>query len=190
MIFNFIAIMGLMNMIGGRWPDVIGKDAAIGGRLIFRCVLPGLFAGAAFYEATSSVWMTIYVWMAVTLGSALWFPWGWSFDEISGKYDSIKYPRWVQRIGLNLVPLGIGNSRNRLRGILMKGIRGSFDILTFAMLVAVNPWAWIFWPFTFLQGAVYWACGRIFGEEYGVLSGEAAWGAVRGLLIFMAMGIS
>lgn len=159
MIALFSLLFGLMNAIAGR--GIIPKD-----RLIFRCILPGIVAGIY-----TDSW---YVWFATTTGSALWYPWGWSFDEINGTYDPNKYPRWIQRIGLHFVPI---NGNNKLRGIIIKGIRGGFDILTFCLLA--NP----LYPFTLLMGAVYWVSGKIVPTSYAVMMGEFLWGCIRGFII-------
>jgi hypothetical protein len=39
------------------------------------------------------------------------------------------------------------------------------------------------------MGAVFWTAGRVVEEKLAVLSGEIAWGAVRGLLIYIALGV-
>ncbi|MDX2074714.1 MAG: hypothetical protein SFX19_10200 [Alphaproteobacteria bacterium] len=186
---NFIVIMAITNALGGRWEDVYGlKDNSGPGRLIFRCVLPGILAGVVAWEGTGSWINAGWVWFAVTAGSALWFPFGWSFDEINGQYDPNKYPRWVRSIALNIVPISVSASHNRLRGIIMKGIRGGFDILTFVLLTAVNPYALLWSPGTLLQGVAYWTCGRIV-KRPAILLAEAVWGGCRGYLIYQAMGL-
>ena len=179
---SFIFSIAICNFIGGRFGAFLSdSESRCSGRLIFRCVIPGLIA----LGATGSIW----VWLAVTVGSALWFPWGWSFDEITGNYDSKKYHSFVRHIGELLFP-NFDIKSNKKRGILMKGIRGAYDAGTFGLLSFINPLAMIFWIPTFLMGAVYWACGKILGEErYPVAAAEFAWGAIRGLLIYLAIGL-
>ena len=172
---NLILLFSITNCIGGRAEDVFGKLAFKRlGALIFRCILPGVIAGAY-----ADSW---YVWMAVTAGSALWFPFGWSFAEISGIPDD-KYPKWLQSLAKKIVP---DDSRVIPRAIAAKGIRGSFDILTFILLTAVNHHAMLYWLGTFAMGAIYWLCGRI-SQSKAVPLAELSYGAWRGLLIGMVI---
>jgi len=134
----FIALMAISNMLGGRWEN-IWPASPINGRLLWRCIAPGLFAGLYALQSHDVI-TSLFVWIAVTAGSALWFPWGWSFEEIHGERDLTKYPAWVRWIGYQIMPYNEANiKRDKLRGALIKGIRGSFDILTFALLSAINP---------------------------------------------------
>ena len=180
----FILLMGITNYVGGRTIDIVGKIPA--SRAIFRCIIPALLAGALIFLTTNMIDKTIYAMLAVGFGSALWFPWGWSFDEINGAYDAGKYPNWVQKIGLWVYPLDILPSTNKKRGILMKGTRGAFDILTFSLLSISNPWDMFFWLPTFTMGIIYWLSGKI-NYAKAVPHAEFAYGCLRGFLIGMAL---
>lgn len=173
---NFILNMAMMNMLGGRWDD-ISKSGD--GRFIFRCALPALAAGAYalnFFPFVTVLW----IWFSVLAGSALWFPWGWSFDEITGEYSPNKYPAWLRKIGLYFFPDTMYRAQNIRRGILMKGIRGMYDIATFGLLAFVSPAALLLWPLTGIMGVIYWLCGS-------VIVAESVYGAWRGLLIALAI---
>lgn len=177
---NFIFNIGLLNMLGGRWDNIAPNSFE--GRLWFRCLLPGALAGIVALDHGGV--MAGFVWLGVSAGSAIWFPWGWSFDEITGKYDPTKYPHWVQRIGLRFFPADELERTNRARGMLMKGIRGGFDMMTYIILFPINPWAPVIGLCSFAMGFVYWACGRIVPEERGpVTLAEFIWGLCRGAMI-------
>lgn len=185
----FIMFFALCNMIGGRWKDVAGAGAT-GGRVIFRVVLPALAAAGVCYSLSDTA-TAIYVLFAVGAGSAVWAVPGHAFEEINGKQDHFKYPLFIRQVGLYLVPLNgraeTQEASNRLRGVVKKGLRGAYDLVTFVLLMAINPLSIFLWLFCFLQGAVFWLAGRIFGTTHGVLAGEAMWGGVRGALIWLAL---
>lgn len=187
--FSSILALAIANMLGGRWESIAGVGAKYG-RVLFRCVLPGLVAGAAAYEAGLNF---LGAWFAVTVGSALWFPWGWSFDEITGQFSRDKYPAWVRKIGLHFFPdvtdYDQSTKNNRRRGMLMKGIRGAFDLGTFLLLIPLNGWALIWWVPTFGMGLVYGASRFVVPAAYTVMASEFAWGAIRAFLIFKGMGL-
>jgi len=190
-LFSFL--IGICNMIGGRLDDVYGTPDPFNGRLIFRCVIPGIASGLFANELGFDILHSVYAWLAVTAGSALWFCFGWSFDEVTGLYDPDKYPRWIQWIGTLLVPITVpasttaSSSRNKLRGVIMKGFRGLFDIATFALLMYLNPHAIYLLPVCATMGAVYWFAGVIAPAGKGVLFAEFMYGCIRGLNI--ALGI-
>lgn len=179
-------LVGMLNMIGGRFDDVYGMSK-FPSRLFFRCIFPGVIASLFAHVAGLPIWDCLYVQFAVTAGSALWFPWGWSFDEITGQYDPAKYPHWIQAIGVHLFPVDNMASTNRRRGIVMKGLRGLFDILTFALLAYVHPLAGFLWPLTFAQGVIYWLCGKFSPAGHAVWFGELVYGMWRGALIAIAI---
>lgn len=183
---NAIINMALLNLLGGR--DVLGENSP-NDRLIFRCLLMGIIPPVYMYEHGYDLATAAYVWLAATAGSAFWFPWGWSFDEITGKYDALKYPRWIKAIGISIVPLSDRVSRNRLRGIIMKGLRGSYDLLTFSLLAAVNIYAPLWWLGTFLMGLIYHITIYVAPQRYAVSLGEVLYGAWRAFLILKAMGV-
>lgn len=184
---SFIIAMGFANMIGGRADDFFG-EGRVSGRLIGRCILPAIMAAGLAYELGGSLYFVAYVCFAVGAGSALWFPWGWNFDEIDGKYSAFKYKLWIQKIGLYLVPLDNRATSNRLRGIIMKGLRsGVFDVLTFALLAPFDLWIFALWFGTFSMGFVYWMAGRILPAPYSVALGELMYGCLRAFLIGIAV---
>lgn len=186
--FSFIIAMGFSNLIGGRSKAIFGdNDFLIRDAAIFRCILPAIMSAALAYDVSGDIAFSVYVLFAVGAGSALWFPWGWSFDEITEKYTAFRYPRWLQRLGLNLCPLDNKSSTNRKRGILMKGVRGAFDIATFALLAPFNPMVMLLWLGTFSMGLVYWLAGKILPQPYSVALGELLYGCLRGLLIGSAI---
>lgn len=174
---SLVLLIGVLNAVGGRWQDVAGKGAKCG-RLIFRCILPGVLMGAYAHS--------FYVWFAVTVGSALWYAPGWSHDEITGQFDRKKYPNWVRRIGLHFFSDNHRVKQNRKRGMLMKGIRGGYDVLTFALLSYVNLWAIVLVVPTLLMGVVYWMAGR-FMPTQSVLIAEFVWGCARAMLLVLAV---
>lgn len=180
--FALALAFGLSNAIGGRWKDIAGIGAS-SGRLMFRCILPAILCG---FDAMENGVSPLHVFLAVLIGSAVWFPKGWSFTEITGVDDPAKYPSWVRKIGLWAYPEDISASTNRKRAIVMKGIRGMFDGVTFGLLAFINPMALVLWLGTGLMGVVYWASGRIVPQKYSVLLGEFAYGAYRGALIKLA----
>lgn len=177
--------MALSNLLGGR--NVYG-DKVSAERLVFRCILPGIFAAAYTYDKQQSLAVIIFVWLSVTVGSALWFAPNWSFDEITGKYDATKYPAFIRWVGLKLFPLNVSAKRNRARGIVTKGLRGGFDIVTFGLLTIINPIAPLWWLGTLLMGLIYHLAMRAFKEEFSVPAAEPIYGAWRGFLIVKAMG--
>lgn len=184
--YNFIANIALMNMLGGRFASLFGDDDPRNGRLIFRCLLPGL--AAAFFAAGFShhFLQSACIGAMVMAGSGFWFVFGWSHDEITGEYDPNKYPAFIQRIGLRLFPINASIATNRKRGIVMKGIRGLYDIFTFGLLAIFNPAIMLLWPATAAMGLVYWLGGHIAGR-YGVMCAEFLYGIWRGVLIAWAI---
>jgi len=171
----FIIAIALANVIAGRVEDVFGANLPYK-RLwvaLFRCIIPGVLA-------LDHGW---YAGLSVAVGSVLWFAYGWSFAEITGVEDDTKYPHWLQWLAKKIVP---NDNKVKLRAIIAKGIRGSFDILTFAMLTAINPYAIFLWLGTFSMGLVYYICGKFFGSR-SVAVAELTYGAVRGLLINLAL---
>lgn len=182
----FSFIMGLMNMLGGRFEDV-NPTFPMDGRLLFRCLLPGIFAGVFDYGYDGGIIAAIYVWAAVTTGSALWFSPNWSFDEITGVYSPSKYPLFIRKIGLSIVPLINTPASNRLRGIIMKSMRGLYDLVTFLALYPINPIAPLFLVGTILMGPIYWTMGKLFPSGSPVADAEFWEGCLRGGLIGMAI---
>ncbi len=186
---GFLAILiGLMNQIGGRFADILpGKK--INGRLIFRCILPGIYAGL-FSLAYGFPWVNaLWDGVAVMAGSALWFSPGWSFDEISGEYDMHKYPGFIQSIGLGFFPYDSLPATNKKRAIIMKGMRGMFDIGTFSLLSIFHHHALAYFPLTASMGLIYYLAGRLRPGAQAVLVAETAYGDIRGLLIALAISI-
>ena len=184
--FNLAIGVGAANVIGGRADDVFGVGKVPASRCIFRCILPAILAGLFAFTISESYAFAIYSCFAVGAGSALWFPWGWSFDEINGGYDANKYPNWVQKIGLWVYPLDAFTSTNKERGILMKGIRGAFDIATFALLAPFNIHILYLWLPTFSMGLFYYFAGKI-NQKNAVPLAEFAYGSFRGALIATAI---
>lgn len=182
----FALIFGIMNMLGGRFSDV-DPTFPLDGRLVFRCLLPGICAGLFALGYGFIWWKALYAWATVTAGSALWYSPGWSFDEITGIWSPDKYPAIMRRFGLWLVPNINSPKANRLRGIILKAIRGLFDVVTFASLFYLNPLAPAFLPGTMSMGPVYWLSGRLSITSAAVLNAEFAYGLVRGLLIGLAL---
>lgn len=172
---SLILAFALSNCIAGRIEDITGK---LNNKRLYvaflRVVVPALAAGSF-----ASSW---YVGLAVLIGSAFWFPWGYSFSEINGVEDN-KYPKWVREIGYAWFPPDLSSDSTRKRGILMKGIRGGYDILTFALLIPVGGWGALHWFGTLLMGVIYWACGRIFPARFSGITAELAYGGWRGFLI-------
>lgn len=186
-LINFALAVGWSNVIGGRADDVFGRDVfPIRAATIFRCILPAIFAAMLAFTISESYIFAAYTCFAVGVGSALWFPWGWSFDEIHGGYSADKYPAWLRKIGLSLYPLDAFKSTNRERGILMKGIRGAFDIATFVLLAPFNPQVMLLWLPTFSMGLVYYMAGK-FHAQNPVAWAEFYYGCLRGLLIGTAI---
>jgi len=178
--------MGILNMLGGRWDDVM-PNSPFSGRLVFRCLMPGVLAGWLAHMVGYTPIQEILAWAAVTIGSGLWYPFGWSFDEITGGYDTTKYPAWIQKIGRTFVSVPSTPHGNRQRGIVMKGLRGGFDIVTFAGLYFINPLAPYFFAGTLLMGYVYWLCGRLVPQQNAVETAEFTYGIWRGMLIGLAV---
>lgn len=177
---------GVANTIGGRADDVFGAGRFPASRAIFRCIVPAVFSAAFALFISKDYSFSAYVLLAVGIGSAMWFPWGWSFDEITGQYSAYKYPLWMQKIGLRVFFTDGRKSTNRKRGILLKGIRGSFDIFTFALLSPLNPWIMLLWLPTFSMGLIYWICGKIFSKS-PVAWAEFFYGTLRFALIGTAI---
>lgn len=187
--FNAVLAFALTNLMAGRWKDVLGIPDYDGDRWVvalLRCVLPGLIAGN-FALGHSDVQTAALIWLAVTAGSALWFPWGWSFDESTGDHDVNKYPSWIQWVGTRVFPADGLPETNKRRGILMKGIRGGFDILTFALLSFFTPWAMVLWLGTLTMGLHFWACAKLLPGHMSVAIAEFSYGITRGLLICSAV---
>lgn len=185
----FSLLFGIMNMLGGRF-DSVDPTFTLDGRLLFRCLLPGLCSGAFALCLGFVWWKALYVLAAVMAGSALWFAPGWSFDEITGQWSPGKYPAFMRRFGLWLVPGIISSSSNRLRGMILKAIRGLYDALTFGSLYLVNPAAPVYLVGTVMMGPIYWACGRLFPKGAPVLDAEFFEGCFRGALIGMAISFN
>lgn len=186
--YSFIIAMGLTNMLGGRWSDVWGGNFFMNPRMFWRAIMPGVLAGLAALEhfpriGIESEW-ALYVWAVVTIGSLCWYPHNWSFEEISGVHDPAKYPSWLRRFAYWLVPINSTEAGSRLRGIILKGGRGMFDVVTFLLLLPLNTYAMAYWLATFLMGAIYWAVSRIVpGAQRDVLVAEDVYGMWRGFLI-------
>lgn len=190
---NFIILMGVLNMLGGRWSDVAGDDFPINGRLLLRCIATGIAGGAYALDSGMAVDMSFFVGFSVMAGSALWYPFGWSFSEQHGVDDPGKYPSLVRKVGKWVFPVDPNNpadrTQTRKRGILMKGLRGMFDVLTFGLLAFINPWALLWFLGTFLMGLIYYLVSRVVsGTRYDVMAGEDVYGMWRGFLIAKAIG--
>lgn len=185
-IAEFSVLMGLMNMLAGRFDD-IDPHFPIDGRLFFRCIMPGICSGFFALGVGHAWYWAIYTWAGVTAGSALWFAPGWSFDEITGGWSPNKYPAFMRRFALWLIPNISDPARNRARGTLLKAIRGLYDVVTFAALYAINPAA----PFnllgSILMGPIYWLMGQIFPNGAPVCDAEFWEGCLRGILIGSAI---
>jgi hypothetical protein len=179
----YIITLGILNCIGGR-----GKDAGMDhlSKVAFRFLLPV----AATMVYCHYIGLDPYRVVIATLGTAfaygLWFPWGWSFDEITGGYDAKKYPAIVQNIGLHLYPLDHLQSTNRKRGIIMKGLRGLYGYPGFILLaVYLNPLSLLYGLIWGLQGVVYWLYRDLDGKA--VLMAEIADGMVKATAIGMIL---
>lgn len=170
----------LTNMLGGRFEDVWGEKPPINGRLFFRVIMPAVIL-ASVASDTHSIGITAYVFLAIILGSLVWFSIGWSFEEQHGQPDPTKYPKIVRAFSYKIWPEDGTLHTNRLRGIFLKGFRGLYDLLTFILLLPINKYALFYWPLTFSMGAVYWFVGKIVPKvRQDVLTAEAAYGYVRG----------
>jgi hypothetical protein len=193
-VINFIILMGILNMLGGRWSDVAGDDFPINGKLLMRCIASGVAAGGLALDSGMGAGVSAYIASAVMAGSALWYPFGWSFAEQHGVDDPAKYPKLVRKIGHWIFPVDLANpadrTQTRRRGIVMKGLRGAFDILTFGLLSFINPWALAWFFGTLLMGLIYYLASRVVsGTRYDVMFGEDVYGMWRGFLIAKAMGL-
>lgn len=191
---NFIILIGILNMLGGRWADLVGENFPINGRLLLRCLATGVAAAGYALDSHMALGTSLYIGFAVMAGSALWYPFGWSFAEQNGVDDPKKYPSWVRKVGYWAFPIDAANpadrTQTRKRGILMKGIRGMFDILTFALLAFINPLALAWFFGTLLMGVVYYLVSRVVkGTRYDVMVGEDVYGMWRGFLIAKAIGV-
>lgn len=191
---NYIILMGIMNMLGGRWSDLVGDEFPINGRLLLRCIASGIVSGVYAFDSGMGFEISSLVGIAVMIGSALWYPFGWSFAEQHGVDDPKKYPALVRKIGHWVFPIDPQNTADRTqarkRGMLMKGMRGMFDVLTFGLLSFINPWALLWFFGTFLMGIIYYIASRITkGSRYDVMTGEQAYGMWRGFLIAKAIGV-
>ena len=154
----YILGLSLLNCLGGR-----GKDVGVRhwGKFFFRFLLPVAATFAYCHYSGFDTYRVFIILLGTALAYGLWFPWGWSFDEIDSRYDPNKYHRFVRLIGLKLYPLDNLKSTNRKRGIVMKCLRGMYGYPGFIML------AWYFNPLALLygfawgtQGIVYWLVGR------------------------------
>lgn len=187
-----ILLIAISNVIAGRWKDVFGipddKDVK-GGRLVtlfFRCVIPAL----VLYSLGG--WC---IGLATLIGMLAWAAPGWSFDEITGQFDSNKYPTIIRKIGLYFVPVaGTGeepsvvSATNKLRGVIMKGIRGAYILPAFAMFTAVNPYALLWWLGSFSMGICYWIGGSS-KSKYAVMVGEFITGFLFSILLINGAGL-
>lgn len=187
-----ILLIAICNVIAGRWKDLLGipdsKDVK-GGRqitLFFRCVIPAavLWSMAGWYAG-----------LATLIGVGLWASFGWSFDEITGQYSTGKYHGFVRKIGLYFVPIAgtgepndIAEAQNKLRGVIMKGVRGAYSLPAFLLFTAINPYALFWWLGTFSMGICYWLGGG-FKPRYMVMAGEFIYGIVLGFLLMKAAGL-
>lgn len=193
MLFIFSLLMGLMNMLGGRF-DQVDPSFPLDGRLVFRCLLPGVCAGALALALPLPSYDSIVALVSVIAGSVLWYAPGWSFDEISGNWSPDKYPALMRRFGLWVYPQINSPGQNRARGTLLKAIRGMYDILTFTALASINEYAPLLVLGCLMMGPIYRLCGHFAHAPAGqpVLDAEFCYGCWRGLLIGSAIigGIS
>lgn len=182
---SFIFAGAFANVIAGRNYDIFGKEI-IDGRLLFRCIIPAILAASFGYNIDGWT-LAIYSGLFVLAGSALWYAPNWSFDEINGLYDRAKYPRIIRKIGLYFCPDDGRASTNRKRGIITKGFRGAYDILTFGLFFLLNPYALLLWLGTFSMGFFYWLAGKVAPPTATVAFGELIYGGFRMLLIALAI---
>lgn len=181
---NFALNIGLCNMIGGRFGSLLGtaEDETGYGRPIFRCAIPAILSALLCHTFLHAA----LVFLAVAAGSAIWYVFGWSFDEITGRWDKTKYPAIIQWIGRHLLPSDDPAS-NRARGVIMKGLRGGYDGLTYGLLAIPNPFTALLWLPCFAMGTVYWLAGRLVPESHAVMLAEFLYGLLRGSLLYLAI---
>lgn len=182
---EIIAIaFALTNMLGGRFENVWGEKPPFSGRLFFRGIMPGVLLACAASETFNSLAVAAYVFFATLIGSLVWFCFEWSFEEQHGVADPTKYPSVVRKLAYRIWQEDGTYHTNRLRGIFLKGVRGMYDFLTFALLLPINKYALFFWPLTFSMGVIYWAVSKIVpGQRQDVLTAEAGYGFVRGWVL-------
>lgn len=187
-----ILLIAICNVIAGRWKDLFGipdeKDVT-GGRqitLFFRCVIPAIVVW------NMGDW---YVGLSALIGYLVWATPGWSFDEITGQYSPDKYPAIIRKIGLYFVPISGTNdgydertNKNKLRGVIMKGLRGGYSLPAFILFAAVNPYALFWWLGTLSMGICYWI-GGAFKPRYVVMVGELIYGALLAFLMIKGAGL-
>lgn len=178
----FVLLMGIMNMLGGRF-EAVDPYFPLDGRLFFRCIMPGICSGAMAMASGLSFAESLYALAAVGVGSALWYAPGWSFDEITGAWSPEKYPSFMRKTALWIFPDTTSPSQNKRRGTLLKSIRGLYDAITFVGLYPLNHAAPAFAAASALMGPIYWACGRLFPYSAPVLKAEFFEGCLRGILI-------
>jgi hypothetical protein len=185
---SFIFAGAFANVIAGRNYDIFGKEV-IDGRLLFRCILPAILSASFGYEQAGTE-LAIYAGLSVLVGSALWYAPNWSFDEITGQYDDKKYLKFIRKIGQRLYPNDGKANSNRKRGIVTKGFRGAYDILTFGLFSLLNPYAILLWLCTFSMGFFYWFAGKIAPPTATVAFGELMYGLFRMFLIGSAIQLA
>lgn len=182
----YILTLGLLNCLGGR-----GKDAGMDrlSKFAFRFLCPVAATMAYAHYAGSSPLELVILTIGTSIAYGLWFPWGWSFDEITGQHDATKYPAIIQNIGLRLYPYDAFKATNRRRGIVMKGLRGLYGYPGFALLgYYLNPLFLLSGLFWGLQGVIYWLF-RNYGR-FNVLLAEIADGVVKATAIVGVLWIA
>lgn len=184
---NYLIGMALTNMLGGRWGDVWSGKFPINGRMFWRGIMPGILSGFVAFDIFNHVPSALYVWVAVTLGSLFWYCFGWSFEEITGTPDPTKYPKWIRWIGYSLFPNNDKIARNQQRGMVMKGLRGMFDIFTFVLLLPINEYALLAWVACFAMGPIYRGVAWAVASKNNVLAAELVYGFWRGSLILITL---
>lgn len=171
---NFILNIALLDLLAGR--GLFKADT-----LICRCIVPAILSGIA-----AQSWIAFII---VLAGSAMYFPFGWSFDELSGDYSKDKYHPIIRRIGATLIKKEDRES-NKIRGAIMKGLRHLYDLPTFiALSFFFNPFSWIFGLVMFFCGFLFYAAGKIAPGKNSAMLGESFRGSLRGTLIYFSLGI-
>lgn len=168
----FVLSFAFLNLFRGRgW---------VPGDRILACAGFGLTAGAYFGFMPVGI--------AVAFGTFFWAVWGWSFEEITGEHDPAKYHSWIRRAGIKAFPLDGSRDTNRVRGVLMKALRGLYLYPTFvALSLFATPWSLLIGLGSLLQGPVYYLAGKLVREEKAVPLAEWLWGACMGGMIVLAL---
>lgn len=171
----FCLLLGVLNAIGGRWADIVGIEHAAGGRLAFRCIIPAVVTGIYAASLGYGLWDTFYIFSAMALGLALWFPWAWDFAAVHGREDLCKWPLWMRKLALRIYPSPEATYK---RGTLCMCLRGLYLFPMFVLLAPISNGSLVMGFISGTQGFIYRACGYFFPERLAVMAAEFLVGAL------------